>query len=126
MYRARGFWVRVVQEFGKQKVETFEPVKPDFTPEELDQEQRAIQSGGALTPQDVLDTDQDNRDEPCEYGHFGCATVEGGPCHDEQLSAREAKRVARRPAHTRPQCSDCGKENETAGHQDCPYPQDHP
>lgn len=22
--------------------------------------------------------------EPCEYGHFGCAAWDGGPCSDEQ------------------------------------------
>lgn len=30
-------------------------------------------------------------EEPCEHGHLGCATHEGGPCVDEVLTDHEAR-----------------------------------
>jgi hypothetical protein len=30
--------------------------------------------------------------EPCTYGHFGCALVEGGPCLNESLTVADVEK----------------------------------
>jgi hypothetical protein len=53
--------------------------------------------------------------EPCKYGHTFCAKVQGGTCHDEQMTEEEMDAAMEAP------CADCGEPSDVC---ECAIPKD--
>ena len=114
--------VVILQEFGEDRGNSWDVYAPVTDSNEIDKtldaleiatrrpplpdaERRAIQSGGALTPQDVLDTDRDNRDDQ--------SRAFGGPQTPDAIDTAAAHLTE---AHARAQGMDTEVAEALAGH----------
>lgn len=72
---------------------------------------------GQITYGRTILWDEGKEDQPAGESYDHVAEV----CMARMKAAVDALRNRTRPA-PKPRCPDCGKKNESKGHQDCPYP----